>query len=100
MGLAASTAFVERVDLFMQSREFRPHLSPSDLCHDCNKQMLFKAIHTTLALEEHIFRCRNCGSEHTRQFRPDDFFRSWSERKELAALFVNADRGSPEKVPF
>jgi len=42
MDLAASTAFVGRVDLFMQSREFRPRLSPSDLCSDCNKQMLLK----------------------------------------------------------
>jgi hypothetical protein len=42
MDLAASTAFVERVDLFMQSREFRSRLSPSDLCSDCNKQMLLR----------------------------------------------------------
>jgi hypothetical protein len=34
MDLAASTAFVERVDLFLQSREFRLRLSPSDLCPD------------------------------------------------------------------
>jgi hypothetical protein len=71
MDLAASTAFVERADLFMRIRELRPRLSPCDLSSDCNKQMLLKAIHTTLALEEHIFRCRNCGSEHTDSFAPD-----------------------------
>ena len=75
MDLAASTALVERVDLFLQSREFRLRLclSSSDLCPDCNGRMLLKAIHSTLELEEHIFRCRRCGSEHTPRFRPDDF---------------------------
>ena len=72
MDLAASTAFVERVDLFLQSREFRLRLCPSDLCPDCNKRTLLKAIHTTVALEYHIFQCRNCGSQHTRRLRPDD----------------------------
>jgi hypothetical protein len=69
----ASTAVVERVDLFLQSREFRLRLPPSDLCPDCHQRMLLKAIQTTAELEEHAFRCRNCGSEHTRRFRADDF---------------------------
>ena len=73
MDLAASTAFVERVDLFLQSAEFRLRLSSSDLCFGCNGRMLLKAIHSTLKLEEHIFRCERCGSEHTRRFRADDF---------------------------
>ena len=73
MDLAASTAFVERVDLFLQSTEFRLRLSSSDLCPDCKGRMLLKAIHSTLMLEEHIFRCRRCGSEHTRRFLADDF---------------------------
>jgi hypothetical protein len=47
MDLAASTAVVERVDLFLQSREFRLRLSP--------------------------FQCRTCGSEHTRRLRFHDF---------------------------
>jgi hypothetical protein len=71
MDLAASTAFVERVDLFLQTREFRLRLSSSDLCPDCYKRTLLKAIHTTLALEYHIFECRNCGSQHTRRLRAD-----------------------------
>jgi hypothetical protein len=71
MDLAASTAVVERVDLFLQSRQLR--LSPSDLCPDCHQRMLLKAIQTTAGLEEHAFRCGNCGSEHTRRFRADDF---------------------------
>jgi len=71
MDLAASTAVVERVDLFLQSRQLR--LSPSDLCPDCHQRMLLKAIQTTAELEEHAFRCRNCGFEHTRRFHADDF---------------------------
>ena len=73
MDLAASTALVERVDLFLQTREFRFRLSSSDLCPDCNGRMLLKAIHSTLELEEHLFRCRRCGSERTRRSRADDF---------------------------
>jgi DNA-directed RNA polymerase subunit RPC12/RpoP len=73
MDLAASTALVERVDLFFQTREFRLRLSSSDLCPDCNGRMLLKAVHSTLELEEHIFGCRRCGSEHTRRLRADDF---------------------------
>jgi hypothetical protein len=69
----ASTAVVERVDLFLQSREFRLRLPPSDLCPDCHQGMLLKAIQTTAELEEHAFRCGNCGSQHTRRFRADDF---------------------------
>ena len=72
MDLAASTV-VERVDLFLQSREFRLRLSPSDLCPDCHERMSLKAVQTTAGLEEHTFRCRNCGSEHTRRFRADGF---------------------------
>jgi hypothetical protein len=73
MDLAASTAIVERVDLFLQSTEFRLRLSPSDLCPDCHQRMSLKAIQTTAELEEHTFRCRNCGSEHTRRVRADNF---------------------------
>jgi hypothetical protein len=73
MDLAASTAFVERVDLFLQSREFHLRLPPSDLCPDCNGRMSLRAAHSTLELQEHIFQCLNCGSEHTRRLRADDF---------------------------
>jgi Zn finger protein HypA/HybF involved in hydrogenase expression len=73
MDLAASTAVVERVDLFLHTREFRLRLSPSDLCPDCHKRMSLKAVETTAELEEHTFRCRKCGSEHMRRFRGDDF---------------------------
>jgi len=73
MDLAASTAVVERVDLFLQTRELRPRLMPSDLCPNCHKRMWLQAVQTTTELEEHTFRCRNCGSEHTRRFRADGF---------------------------
>jgi len=73
MDLAASTAVVEHVDLFLQSREFRLRLSPSDLCPDCHERMPLKAVKTTAALEEHTFRCPNCSSEHMRRSRADDF---------------------------
>ena len=71
--LAASTAVAERADLFLQTREFRLRLPPSDLCPDCHQLMSLKAIETTAELEEHAFQCRNCGSTHTRRFRADDF---------------------------
>jgi len=73
MDLAASTAVVERVDLFLQTREFRLRLPPSDVCPDCNQRMLLKAVKTTAELEEHTFQCRHCGSEHTRRVNTDDF---------------------------
>ena len=60
MDLAASTAVVERVDLFLQSREFRLRLLPSDLCPDCHQRMLLKTIQTTAEHEEHALRCGNC----------------------------------------
>jgi hypothetical protein len=71
MDLAASTAFVERVDLFLHTREFRLRLSPSDLCPDCHDRMLLIAIRTTAEFDAHTFRCRKCGFEHTRRFRGD-----------------------------
>jgi hypothetical protein len=73
MDLAASTAVVERVDLFLQSIEFHRRLSPSDLCPDCRKRMWLEAVETTADFEEYTFQCRNCGSTHTRRFRADDF---------------------------
>jgi hypothetical protein len=73
MDLAASTAFVERVDLFLQTREFRLRLPSSDLCAGCNGRMSLKGVHSTLEVEEHVFRCGRCGSEHTRCLRADDF---------------------------
>jgi hypothetical protein len=73
MDSAASTALRERVDLFLQTREFCPHLAPSDLCPDCRERMLPKAVEITAELKEPTFRCRNCGSEHTRRFRAEDF---------------------------
>jgi uncharacterized protein YlaI len=71
MDLAASTAFVERVDLFLHTREFRLRLSPSDLCPDCHDRMLLKAIQRMNEFDAHTFRCGKCGFEHTRRFRDD-----------------------------
>jgi len=73
MKLAASTAVAERVDLFIEAKQFRLRLSPSDLCPDCHQLMSLKAIEATAELEEHTFQCLNCGSTHTRRFRADDF---------------------------
>jgi len=73
MDLAASAAFVERVDLFLHTREFRLRLSPSDLCPDCHNRMLLKVVQRTSEFEAHTFRCRKCNFEHTRRFRGDDF---------------------------
>jgi hypothetical protein len=58
--LAATTAVVERVDLFLQTREFRLRLSASDLCPHCFRRMPFKAVEATAELEESAFQCRNC----------------------------------------
>ena len=71
MDLAASTALVERVDLFLQTREFRLRLSPSDLCPFCHRRMSPKTIQPSAGLETYIFQCRGCGFEHTRCFRID-----------------------------
>src|SRR6516225_789197 len=86
MDLAASTAVVERVDLFLQTRELRPRLMPSDLCPNCHKRMSLQALQTTTELEEHTFRCRNCGSEHTRRFRADGFLSCWRSSGGVAMI--------------
>jgi hypothetical protein len=67
MTLAASTALSERVDLFLQTREFRLRLSPSDLCPECHQLISVNALEATAELEEYIFQCGNCGSKHTRR---------------------------------
>src|SRR6516162_7116682 len=71
MDLAASTAVVERVDLFLQTREFRLRLSPSDLCPFCRRRMSPKTIQPSPELETCTFQCRGCGFEHTRCSRID-----------------------------
>ena len=71
MDLAASTAVVERVDLFLQTREFRLRLSPSDLCPFCRRRMSPKTIQPSAELETYTFHCRGCGFEHTRCSRID-----------------------------
>jgi hypothetical protein len=54
MDLMASTALIERVDLFLQSIEFRLRLAPSDLCPDSREQMLPMDVQTT-ADKWHVF---------------------------------------------
>jgi hypothetical protein len=73
MNLVAGTAIVERMDLFLQSREFRQRLLLSDLYPDCHARVLPKAIQTTAEVEEHTFRCRSYASEHTRRLCAEDF---------------------------
>jgi hypothetical protein len=70
VNLAASTALSERVDLFLQTREFRFRLSSYDLCPDCHQLVPVNAPPTTTAeFEEYTFQCGNCGSNHTRRVR-------------------------------
>jgi len=71
MDLAASTAIVEHVDLFLQAREFRLRLPPSDLCPFCQRRMWPKAGQPSAEFEKHVFQCRDCGREHTRDFNID-----------------------------
>jgi hypothetical protein len=71
MDLEASTAVVERVDLFLQTREFRLRLSASDLCPRCLQRMSLKVVETIAEFEEYTFQCGKCGSEHWRRFRAD-----------------------------
>jgi hypothetical protein len=66
MDLAASTGVVERVDLFLQSREFGLRLSPSDLCPDCHERMLVKAVEGPLNLQSTPSNVKNCGSKQPR----------------------------------
>jgi hypothetical protein len=73
MDLAASTAVVERVDLFLQTRDFRLRLSPSDLCPNCHQRMSLTVVQTTAELEEHTFQCPTCRCEHTRCSGVDDY---------------------------
>ena len=51
---------LERVDLFLQTREFRLRSLSSDLSPDCHQRMLLKTIQTTAEREEHALRCGNC----------------------------------------
>lgn len=67
MDMAAAAAFFERVDLFLQTREFRSRLSPADMCAFCNKRMSLKTIQETAAETVYVFRCSDCGAERTRR---------------------------------
>ena len=72
VNLAAGTALSERVDLFLQTREFRFRLSSYDLydlCPNCHQLVSVNASPTTAELEEYTFQCGNCGSKHTRRIR-------------------------------
>ena len=53
MDLAASTAVVERVDLFLHTRGFRLH--PSDLCPHCHDRMLLVGMRVTEEADAHTF---------------------------------------------
>jgi hypothetical protein len=51
MDSAASTAVAQRVDLFLQTREFRLRLSPSDLCPFYQHRMLPRLSNRALNLK-------------------------------------------------
>jgi len=71
--IAASTAVAEQVDLFIEIRQFRLRLSPSDLCPDCHQLMSLKAVEAAAEVEEYTFQCVNCDCTHTRRFPVGDF---------------------------
>jgi len=68
MDLAASTAFVERVDLFVHSITIKK-LPPAELCRNCQRRMRLAMIEADAKIETYTFDCRGCGTEQVRQSR-------------------------------
>jgi hypothetical protein len=68
MDLAASTAFVERVDLFLNTLEGpgRPH----DACPRCQGLMTTEVIEASHYSETYTLRCRDCGETEKRMVVP------------------------------
>jgi len=68
MSLAASTAFVERVDLFLHTMEGA--VLPYDGCPSCHGLMVLEAAEIHDAEEVFGFRCRRCGAHEIRSMLP------------------------------
>src|SRR5262245_39819910 len=60
--MAASAAFVERVDLFLHTLKHK--VPPSDLCPDCARTTQLTSITSTKDGDVHRFTCAFCGREH------------------------------------
>jgi hypothetical protein len=67
MNLAASTAFVERVDLFLQT--FDRGLVPSDTCPTCLRVMTLQTMDAGEMEDVYSFKCRQCGATEVRRVR-------------------------------
>ena len=64
MNLAASTAFVERVDLFIHTMESAA--LPYSGCQACRGLMRIATIESIESGDIYTFKCRRCGSEEQR----------------------------------
>lgn len=64
LGLAASAAFAERVDLFVQS--LQSMTVPHDACARCRGVMSVEVIEATGSQEIYTLRCRQCGGTESR----------------------------------
>jgi hypothetical protein len=70
MRLAASTAFVERVDLFLHTLE-RP-VPPCDTCPRCTRLMRLRTLDAGAATHIFIFECTSCGFTAQREVQQTD----------------------------
>jgi hypothetical protein len=68
MNLAASTAFVERVGLFVHSME--GSIVPYDGCPSCHGLMVLETAEIGEEDEVFGFRCRRCGAHQSRWMPP------------------------------
>jgi hypothetical protein len=64
MNLAASTAFVERVDLFLHTVE--GEVLPYAACSECVGLMRITTIESDVHEDVFTFECRRCGATGTR----------------------------------
>ena len=64
MGLAASTAFVERVDLFLHTLDGAS--APYDTCIQCHGVMAIEVLEAGGQQEMYTLRCRHCGDTEQR----------------------------------
>ena len=65
MNLAASSAWFERLDLFIVSMALK-NVPPTDLCDTCHRIMRLMTSEITLGRERLSFECTVCGTEKVR----------------------------------
>ncbi|HVY58615.1 MAG TPA: hypothetical protein VHA77_12255 [Xanthobacteraceae bacterium] len=66
LDLAASSAQVERVDLFLQSLKFS-RLAPSETCWSCGRPMRLVSVEPGPDGQRYRFECRDCRKERIRR---------------------------------